>query len=63
MLVRGPNPGDPYVLVKELKGTTHDSQVLDVSDGAPWKNMRYVRVETASSPSWVSWREIEVLAP
>ncbi len=63
VLVRGPNPADPWVLVGEPNGATHDSQVIDVAGGAPWTNVRYVRIETVSSPSWVSWREVEVLAP
>ena len=25
-------------------------------------NVRYVRVETVSSPSWVAWRELEVIS-
>jgi hypothetical protein len=27
------------------------------------ENVRYVRVVTKASPSWVAWKEIEVLAP
>jgi hypothetical protein len=61
--LRGPNPSDPYVLVAEPIGATHDRQEIDVGGGAPWTNVRFVRIETVSSPSWVSWREIEVLAP
>ena len=61
VLVRGPSPGDPWVLVGEPTGSTHDGQVIEVAGGASTRNVRYVRVETVSSPSWVSWREIEVL--
>jgi hypothetical protein len=28
-----------------------------------WTNVRHVRVETHASPSWVSWKEIEVYGP
>jgi hypothetical protein len=58
---RGPGPGDPLVLRRELSGTTSDGEVLDVSAGGPWGNVRYVRIETIASPSWAAWREIEVL--
>jgi hypothetical protein len=34
--------------------------VLEHSPDPVWTNVRYVRVDTASSPSWVSWREIEI---
>ncbi len=56
-------PRRPYVLVGEPGGPTHDGQVIDLVGTAPWQNVRFVRVETVSSPSWVSWREIEALAP
>jgi hypothetical protein len=26
------------------------------------EGIRYIRIETTDSPSWVSWREIEVIA-
>lgn len=51
------------VLLHEFKGTTADGDVLRFTPGAPWTNLRAVRVETRASPSWVAWREIEVLAP
>jgi hypothetical protein len=58
---RGPGAGDAYVVRGQLSGSTSDSQVLEITGGAPWANVRFVRVETLESPSWVSWREIEVL--
>jgi Ca2+-binding RTX toxin-like protein len=44
----------------ELDGTTHDRQLLTVKATRPWRNVRYVRVETRRSPSWVAWKEIAV---
>jgi WD40-like Beta Propeller Repeat/RTX calcium-binding nonapeptide repeat (4 copies)/F5/8 type C domain len=44
----------------ELRGDTRDGQLLQVVPTRPWRNIRYVRVETKSSPSWVAWREIAV---
>ncbi len=59
---KGPGAGDAYVLRETVAGTTRDGQILEVRAGVPWANIRYVRVETTQSPSWVAWREIQVLA-
>jgi hypothetical protein len=52
MRLRGP--------AHEFNGFTVDGQVLEHKPGTAWTNVRYVRVETNASPSWVSWKEIEV---
>jgi hypothetical protein len=44
----------------ELRGETHDGQVLTVARTRPWRNIRYVRILTKASPSWVAWKEIAV---
>jgi hypothetical protein len=49
------------MLRAELAGSTVDGQVLEVAAG-PWAGVRAVRVETVASPSWVAWRELEVLS-
>jgi len=56
-------PGDPYQLLHEFTGFTTDDQWLDYSPLTPWENVRFLRVETTVSPSWVAWREIEVYPP
>jgi hypothetical protein len=43
-----------------LHGTTRDGQVLDVSLPRASKPVRFVRVVTRRSPSWVAWKEIRV---
>jgi hypothetical protein len=58
----GPTPAELYLL-QTFAGRTADGQVLEFSPDAPAQNVRYVRVVTTLSPSWVSWREIEVLGP
>ncbi len=45
----------------EFAGPTADGDVLEVSPPEPWTGLQYIRVETIESPSWVAWREIEVL--
>jgi hypothetical protein len=50
-------------LVKEFSGHEYDFDVLNFVPTTPLKNIRFVRIDTTESPSWVTWREIEVLAP
>jgi hypothetical protein len=49
--------------VYEFSGREYDFDVLNFVPTTPLENVRYMRIVTAESPSWVSWREIEVLAP
>jgi hypothetical protein len=49
--------------VYEFRGKEYDFDLLYYVPSAPLTNIRYVRIVTTESPSWVSWREIEVLAP
>jgi hypothetical protein len=54
---------DQLHLVHSFEGQTVDGQVLEFKPEIPVENVRYVRVVTRQSPSWVGWKEIEVLAP
>jgi hypothetical protein len=54
---------DAMQQVYEFSGREFDFDVLNFVPGAPLTNIRYVRIITTEGPSWVSWREIEVLAP
>jgi hypothetical protein len=53
--------GSANVLLQEFAGFTVDQQLLQYV-ATEMSELRYVRVETASSCSWVGWREIEVYA-
>lgn len=53
--------GGPLTVLADLAGETTDLQVLSVKLEAP-VSCRLLRVDTLASPSWVAWREIEVLA-
>ena len=55
--------GDVWAPLHEFNGVTNDNGVLEHIPGSPWTNVRYVRVNTTASVSWVSWREIEIFAP
>jgi hypothetical protein len=45
-----------------FRGTTADSDVLIFRPGEPLRGIRTLRIETTTTPSWVGWREIEVIA-
>jgi hypothetical protein len=59
--VRGPTGA--YRTVDTIEQTTTDGDWLEVRPAAPLDGVRFVRVETTSSRSWVAWREISVLGP
>jgi hypothetical protein len=52
--------GGDLVLLGTLSGETADSQILRLTSSGTWPAVRWLRVETTASPSWVAWREIEV---
>jgi len=51
---------DPYQTVYEFNGSTNDNEWLVYKPEPPLENVAQIRVETVDSPSWVSWKEIEV---
>lgn len=53
----GPTP-DQLTLLGTLDGVTQDSQWLELA--IPANNVRYLKIATVKSPSWVAWREIEI---
>jgi F5/8 type C domain-containing protein len=53
----GPTP-DNLAPLGTLDGNTTDGQVLELNKSA--SNVRYVKIETVKSLSWVAWREIEI---
>ncbi|MDQ7064218.1 MAG: T9SS type A sorting domain-containing protein [candidate division KSB1 bacterium] len=56
------NSGDPYNLLHEFSGFTQSGDILQQTAGPSWSNVRFIKVETVESPSWVSWSEIEILS-
>jgi hypothetical protein len=54
---------DSLKQVYEFSGREFDYDVLEYIPTITLQNIRFVRIVTTESPSWVSWREIEVLAP
>jgi hypothetical protein len=50
-------------MLHEFSGFTTEADVLEFSPATPLDGVRFVRLVTVTSPSWVAWREIEILAP
>lgn len=48
-------------LLHEFKGGTTDGQTLEFIPTAPLAGIQFIRIVTVASPSWVAWREIEVI--
>jgi len=49
---------DSLTPIGTLDGNTTDGQLLELDQSA--NNVRYVKIVTIKSPSWVAWREIEI---
>ena len=45
-----------------FSGTTEDSDVLVFTPETPIAGIRTIRIETTTTPSWIAWREVEVIA-
>lgn len=50
-------------LVHEFNGITSTGQVLEFVPPEPLTDIQVIKVETVQSPSWVAWREIEIIRP
>jgi hypothetical protein len=53
--------GGALTVVQVFDGTTAEGDVLEAAFG-PIDRVTAVRVTTRTSPSWVSWKEVEILA-
>jgi len=58
--VWGRGESGDYRQFHEFRGSTADGLTLDVSPVSYWSGIRYLKIETTESPSWVAWREIAV---
>jgi hypothetical protein len=48
-------------LLHEFKDFTEEPGMLEFKPSTPQADIRYIKVATTQSPSWVAWREIEVI--
>ncbi|HRK55340.1 MAG TPA: discoidin domain-containing protein [Cyclobacteriaceae bacterium] len=58
-VLEGKSSTGSYVVLKTFTGVTEEADVLIYTPTGP-ANYRYIKITTTSSPSWVSWKEIEV---
>lgn len=58
--VWGHQPGKSERLLHEFRQTTTDLSWLEYTPTTAVDGIRWLRVETLESPSWIAWREIEV---
>jgi hypothetical protein len=59
--ILGRSTSGQFVELTTLDGNTSDGQTLTYKPAQPIPGIRFIRVETVTSPSWVAWREIEVI--
>jgi hypothetical protein len=59
--VLGKDTSGQYTLLTTFEGNTNEGQTLSFIPPEPILNIRFIRVETIESPSWVAWREIEIM--
>lgn len=57
-IIYGGSKPNPTAQIAVLEGVTSWGQMLEVI--GPW-SLRYLRIETVESPSWVGWLEIEIV--
>jgi hypothetical protein len=58
---RGPGTGGNFVDLHIFEGSTEDSIWLEFTPNSPWLGIQVIRIESVASPSWIAWREIEIL--
>jgi hypothetical protein len=61
VLGKGPGTGGAFELLHTFDGATEDGQRLVFTPDSAWQGIRVVRVVTDISPSWVAWREVELI--
>jgi predicted amidohydrolase YtcJ len=57
----GAGDGGELQPLHEFHGWTADGDLLEVLPADAWTGLRRIRIETILGPSWVAWREIEIL--
>ena len=58
---KGPGSDDLFILLYTFDGNTNDGDELVFSPDVALEGIRFIRIETVVSPSWVAWREIEII--
>lgn len=61
-IIWGKEPGEAYRQLAKLRGMTSDGQSIGYTPEQPRPDVQFIKVETVTSPSWIAWREIEIVA-
>ena len=61
LFVKGTYTKNRYVLLHTFEGFTADGRWIALQLPEPIRGVRFVKIKTTSSPSWVSWREIQII--
>ncbi len=51
-----------WLTLDTFSGNTHDGDILTWTSDDGMASYRFIKITTEESPSWVSWREVEVFA-
>jgi len=62
VLGKGSDINGEFQLLYTFDGNTDDGQTLVYTFPRPIRGIQHMRIETTVSPSWVAWREIEIIA-
>ena len=58
---KGPGTNGAWQLLHTFRGDTTDGEALDQAWPKVVTGVESIRIITTSSPSWVGWREIEII--
>jgi len=61
VLGKGSSTNGEFQLLYTFTGDTADGQILTYTPPQLIQGIQFIRVETTVSPSWVAWREIEIV--
>lgn len=59
--VLGKSANGQFILITTFEGDTTDGETLFFTPLEPIPEIQFIRVETIETPSWVAWREIEII--
>lgn len=60
--VKGAGVQAVWQTLKTFSATTSDNQWIEYVADHPIPDVRFIKIETTKSPSWVGWREVQVLS-
>lgn len=62
VLGKGPETSNQLIELHVFDGVTDELELLRFAPATPWEGIQYIRIHTTMSPSWISWREIDIIS-